>query len=671
MPNFSISNVRIQLKNDTATNWKNSTLVPLKGELCLESDTGRFKFGDGTHKYSEIENYGGTIVTDSTTNGNILVDGTEVNVYTLPGATTGALGGVKSVTGGAAGTIAVDENGAMTLVLAPSAVKLETPHNFSITGDDVTATAVSFDGTGDVTLASTLRNVGTSGTYVKVTTDAKGRVTSGTTAADFKATDSSLGLVQGHTVSETASENIDKVFVDNTGKLSIQEASKAAKLTTPRTISVSGAATGSTTFDGSDDASIALTLTNSGVSAGKYKMATVTVNEKGLVTAIEKDALADLDIATDTTPGLVLSSADTAGSVGHVTVDSNGVMTVAEAPKATILTNQHAFSINAGKTTYGTANINATAINFNGSGDVDLAADLTDTGVTTGTYTKVTVDAKGRVTQATNIATADVTDAINTTDGTSANAEKAIKTDSTGELNDNFLKSQLAASTDETQGAAGRRAGAYTVANVTVDIKGRVTAISSEATTTEGGSGNEGKLLRLNSNGKLNDSVIPALAIGEVHDYTSKAEAFNDIANVQSGDIAVITNTTTPTEDGVYICRGEKSPANFDAAYTVIKVPGTAIQSVNTKVGPHVVLITDDIAEDSNTIADENAGNASDTHKRYYTQARVAAYTQSTNVEDMFDNGDDIMLLSKNYVIDCGTSSTVNFEPPAPKPVNP
>lgn len=65
---------------------------------------------------------------------------------------------------------------------ADSAVKLATARNFSIAGD-VTAAAVAFDGTGDVTLQATLPDVGTASTYgaadkvAKITTDAKGRVT--------------------------------------------------------------------------------------------------------------------------------------------------------------------------------------------------------------------------------------------------------------------------------------------------------------------------------------------------------------------------------------------------------------------------------------------------------------------------------------------------------------
>ena len=56
----------------------------------------------------------------------------------------------------------------------------------------------------------------------------------------------------------------------------------AGKLTTARNISITGAGTGSASFDGSADIAIALTLATSGVKAGTYN--NVTVNDKGLVT---------------------------------------------------------------------------------------------------------------------------------------------------------------------------------------------------------------------------------------------------------------------------------------------------------------------------------------------------------------------------------------------------
>ena len=60
-------------------------------------------------------------------------------------------------------------------------------------------------------------------------------------------------------------------------------AGKATKLATARKISLTGDATGNTTFDGSADKSIAVTLANTGVTAGTYSA--VAVDAKGRVTA--------------------------------------------------------------------------------------------------------------------------------------------------------------------------------------------------------------------------------------------------------------------------------------------------------------------------------------------------------------------------------------------------
>ncbi len=68
----------------------------------------------------------------------------------------------------------------------------------------------------------------------------------------------------------------------------------AEKLSTARNISISGDATGSAAFDGASDATIALTLANSGVTAGSYNK--VTVNAKGLITSAENVVYAIEDI---------------------------------------------------------------------------------------------------------------------------------------------------------------------------------------------------------------------------------------------------------------------------------------------------------------------------------------------------------------------------------------
>lgn len=66
----------------------------------------------------------------------------------------------------------------------------------------------------------------------------------------------------------------------------------AGKLATARALALTGDATGSLTFDGSADASMAVTLANSGVTAGTFTK--VTVDAKGRVTAATTQTAADI-----------------------------------------------------------------------------------------------------------------------------------------------------------------------------------------------------------------------------------------------------------------------------------------------------------------------------------------------------------------------------------------
>lgn len=63
----------------------------------------------------------------------------------------------------------------------------------------------------------------------------------------------------------------------------VEKANKANQLVTERTISLSGDATGSISFDGSSNKTLSVTLANSGVTAGTYSV--VTVDAKGRATS--------------------------------------------------------------------------------------------------------------------------------------------------------------------------------------------------------------------------------------------------------------------------------------------------------------------------------------------------------------------------------------------------
>lgn len=184
MANLNVNNARLVIKNDTAANWASSELILMKGEMALESDTGKFKFGDGTHTFREIEKYGGTLVANSAKNGVIEIDGVEYTVYTLPVASTSAIGGIKAAaqTAGvyATGAVQVDANGNATVAKVADAEKLETARTISITGDVTGST--TFDGSADATVSVALpTNAGLDATknYTKIKVNSKGLVTEG------------------------------------------------------------------------------------------------------------------------------------------------------------------------------------------------------------------------------------------------------------------------------------------------------------------------------------------------------------------------------------------------------------------------------------------------------------------------------------------------------------
>lgn len=81
-----------------------------------------------------------------------------------------------------------------------------------------------------------------------------------------------------------------------------ENAVSSSKLETVRTVSFSGAATGSFNFDGSGNSSCVLALANSGVVASTYgaalKIPVLTVNAKGLITGVSEQNIPIVDDLT-------------------------------------------------------------------------------------------------------------------------------------------------------------------------------------------------------------------------------------------------------------------------------------------------------------------------------------------------------------------------------------
>jgi hypothetical protein len=187
-----------------------------------------------------------------------------------------------------------------------SATILQTGRNFSITGD-VTASAISFNGSGNVALATTLAagvvsNTNISATAAIAVSKLAANTISGVTLGNNLNTltfgtyltgtsyNGSSGVTIGTnaTSSNTASTLVARDASGNftAGTITAAltgNASTATTLQTTRNIAVSGDVTGTTTFNGGADATISTTLANSGVTVGTYTK--VTVDAKGRATS--------------------------------------------------------------------------------------------------------------------------------------------------------------------------------------------------------------------------------------------------------------------------------------------------------------------------------------------------------------------------------------------------
>lgn len=277
--------VKIQIRNDTKNNWTTQNPVLLKGEMGVETDTRKFKFGDGVSDWKTLEyaSATGAIImnkaptpTDSGYDvGAMWVDTAANKAYLLFNNTTNQAVWKRLVTPDDLSDLGAGDMLKSQFANNPKAEQGYV--NAAIVADTANAT------TGTLTAGSKTFN---GSANVTVTADDLGALTA-VPSEYVKNTD--YGTAETGGVVKSTAKGTDTVTIGADGTMTIGKASEAVAadtattLATGRTISVAGDATGtSPVFDGSANVTIPLVLANSGVVAGTFTK--VTVDAKGRVT---------------------------------------------------------------------------------------------------------------------------------------------------------------------------------------------------------------------------------------------------------------------------------------------------------------------------------------------------------------------------------------------------
>ena len=166
---------KIQIRNDTAANWKAANPVLLKGEVGIEIDTRKMKVGDGISQWTALKYISDDIVIANTNPmdtdtdhdvGEFWVNQAEKTLYVL--ISTSATAAIWKRIPTAEELVVVAE--------AQVAQKLKEARTISIVGDATGAT--TFDGSADASITLILQNTGAAaGTFTKVTVNEKGLIT--------------------------------------------------------------------------------------------------------------------------------------------------------------------------------------------------------------------------------------------------------------------------------------------------------------------------------------------------------------------------------------------------------------------------------------------------------------------------------------------------------------
>lgn len=209
---------------------------------------------------------------------------------------------------------------------------------------------------------------------------------------------------------------------------------------------------------------------------------------------------------------------------------------------------------------------------FDGSKNAEMSVTLADTSVVAGTYTKITVDSKGRATKGESLIASDIPELP----------------------------------------------------------KEKITGIGTAAEKDVGIA--EGNVPVLGVNGKLDDKVLPSIAITDTFEADSEAAMLK--LNAQKGDVCIRSDVNQ-----TFILKNDV--ATLAENWVVLKTPTDAVLSVNGKTGA-VTLKTDDVAEGE--------------RNQYYTEERASANFK-THASTELTDADDLIKKSVSYILNCGSAT--------------
>ena len=314
----------------------------------------------------------GNVALATTIGSGVVTNAMLVNSGFTLGSTTIALGSTTTTIAGLSSVTATTFTGALT-GNATTATALQTARTFSLTGN-VTATGITFDGTGNVALSTTIANdavalgTQTTGNYARdVSVAGIGLTISGAAGEGTQYTITS-GATSANTASQIVARNASGDFTAGTitANLTGNVSGSAASLTTARTFSLTGNVTATgITFDGTGNVALATTigsgvvtnamLVNSGFTLGSTTIAlgSTTTTIAGLSSVTATTFTGSLSGTATTATNVTLTEATSAnttdlyptfianGATGGLLIDAttqSGLVALSYRPSTGILT---------------------------------------------------------------------------------------------------------------------------------------------------------------------------------------------------------------------------------------------------------------------------------------------------------------------------------------------